>query len=255
MQEECFNSSYKEVWVFMDLPEGKRVIGTKWFLEKERWNGGYYCQEQRHRLVAQGYRQEEGVDFDEWMSKVNFCMANHRRGILSNAPVFEDPALSNNGFTELSRLSWPVYDWMFNVLTASRPGHNGLLFVCVAEFQVTPKTLPFHLEAFSDIDYAWETMNRRSTQEDVNILQTTSFLAMQRNNKQLWLSPLEAGICSCCKLLCLDFGCKSNYLIMGFNFMNTENPIEMRDHLHFEEFMFLLKTSIFRFRHTSFEIV
>ncbi|GJT01188.1 retrovirus-related pol polyprotein from transposon TNT 1-94 [Tanacetum coccineum] len=54
----------QEVWVLCDLPEGKRVIGTKWVFRNKRDERGTIIKN-KARLVAQGYRQEEGVDYDE----------------------------------------------------------------------------------------------------------------------------------------------------------------------------------------------
>ncbi|GJR38864.1 putative ribonuclease H-like domain-containing protein [Tanacetum coccineum] len=59
----------QEVWVLCDLPEGKRVIGTKWVFRNKRDERGTIIKN-KARLVAQGYRQEEGVDYDEVFAPV-----------------------------------------------------------------------------------------------------------------------------------------------------------------------------------------
>ncbi|GJZ41969.1 retrovirus-related pol polyprotein from transposon TNT 1-94 [Tanacetum coccineum] len=64
MQEELLQFKLQEVWVLCDLPEGKRVIGTKWVFRNKRDERGTIIKN-KARLVAQGYRQEEGVDYDE----------------------------------------------------------------------------------------------------------------------------------------------------------------------------------------------
>ncbi|GJW15659.1 putative ribonuclease H-like domain-containing protein [Tanacetum coccineum] len=69
MQEECFQFKLQEVWVLCDLPEGKRVIGTKWVFRNKRDERGTIIKN-KARLVAQGYRQEEGVDYDEVFAPV-----------------------------------------------------------------------------------------------------------------------------------------------------------------------------------------
>ncbi|GJR74699.1 ribonuclease H-like domain, reverse transcriptase, RNA-dependent DNA polymerase [Tanacetum coccineum] len=64
MQEELLQFKLQEVWVLCDLPDGKRVIGTKWVFRNKRDERGTIIKN-KARLVAQGYRQEEGVDYDE----------------------------------------------------------------------------------------------------------------------------------------------------------------------------------------------
>ncbi|GKF66894.1 putative ribonuclease H-like domain-containing protein, partial [Tanacetum coccineum] len=63
MQEELVQFKLQEVWVLCDLPEGKRVIGTKWVFRNKRDEWGTIIKN-KARLVAQGYRQEEGEDVD-----------------------------------------------------------------------------------------------------------------------------------------------------------------------------------------------
>ncbi|GKB81630.1 putative ribonuclease H-like domain-containing protein, partial [Tanacetum coccineum] len=64
MQEELLQFRLQDVWVLCDLPDGKRVIGTKWVFRNKRDERGTIIKN-KARLVAQGYRQEEGVDYDE----------------------------------------------------------------------------------------------------------------------------------------------------------------------------------------------
>nr|GEX17900.1 ribonuclease H-like domain-containing protein [Tanacetum cinerariifolium] len=54
----------KNVWVLIDLPEGKYAIGTKWILKNKR-DAREIIVRNKARLVAQGHRQEEGIDYDE----------------------------------------------------------------------------------------------------------------------------------------------------------------------------------------------
>ncbi|GJR58725.1 putative ribonuclease H-like domain-containing protein [Tanacetum coccineum] len=52
------------VWTLMDLPHGKRAIGTKWVYMNKKDKRGIVIRN-KARLVAQGYTQEERIYYDE----------------------------------------------------------------------------------------------------------------------------------------------------------------------------------------------
>ncbi|GKD75824.1 putative ribonuclease H-like domain-containing protein, partial [Tanacetum coccineum] len=64
MQEELFQFKLQEVWTLVDLPYGKRAIETKWVYRNKKDKRGIVIRN-KARLVAQGYTQEEGIDYDE----------------------------------------------------------------------------------------------------------------------------------------------------------------------------------------------
>nr|GEX73287.1 ribonuclease H-like domain, reverse transcriptase, RNA-dependent DNA polymerase [Tanacetum cinerariifolium] len=74
MQEEMQQFKFQNVWLLVDLPEGKYAIGTKWILKNKRDARGIVVRN-KARLVAQGHRQEEGIDYDEALMKGEFQMS------------------------------------------------------------------------------------------------------------------------------------------------------------------------------------
>nr|GEW70171.1 hypothetical protein [Tanacetum cinerariifolium] len=64
MQEELLQSKLLNVWTLVDLPHGKRAIGTKWVCRNKKDHRGIVIRN-KSRLVAQGHRQEEGIYYDE----------------------------------------------------------------------------------------------------------------------------------------------------------------------------------------------
>ncbi|GJR78358.1 putative ribonuclease H-like domain-containing protein [Tanacetum coccineum] len=69
MQEELFAVRDTESWVLVDLPYGKKAIGTKWVYRNKKDERGVVVRN-KARLVAQGHRQEEGIDYDEVFAPV-----------------------------------------------------------------------------------------------------------------------------------------------------------------------------------------
>ncbi|GKE15772.1 retrovirus-related pol polyprotein from transposon TNT 1-94 [Tanacetum coccineum] len=57
-----------EQW-FLNLPSGKRAIGTKWVFRNKKDERGIVIRN-KARLVAQGHRQEEGIDYEEVFAPV-----------------------------------------------------------------------------------------------------------------------------------------------------------------------------------------
>ncbi|GJS47723.1 retrovirus-related pol polyprotein from transposon TNT 1-94 [Tanacetum coccineum] len=80
MQEELLQFKLQEVWTLVDLPNGKRAIGTKWVFRNKKDERGIMIRN-KARLVAQGYTQEEGINYDEVFAHVYVCQP----------PGFEDP--------------------------------------------------------------------------------------------------------------------------------------------------------------------
>ncbi|GJT60537.1 retrovirus-related pol polyprotein from transposon TNT 1-94 [Tanacetum coccineum] len=63
-QDELLQFKLQKVWTLVNLPYGKRAIGTKWIYKNKKDERGIVVRN-KARLVAQGYTQEEGIDYDE----------------------------------------------------------------------------------------------------------------------------------------------------------------------------------------------
>ncbi|GKC13033.1 putative ribonuclease H-like domain-containing protein [Tanacetum coccineum] len=70
MQEELLQFKLQEVWTLVDLPHGKRAVGTKWVYMNKKDERGIVIRN-KARLVAQGYTQEEGINYDEVFAPVS----------------------------------------------------------------------------------------------------------------------------------------------------------------------------------------
>ncbi|GJR91761.1 putative ribonuclease H-like domain-containing protein [Tanacetum coccineum] len=69
MQEEFLQFKLQKVWILVDLPFGKKAIGTKWVFRNKRDERSIVVKN-KARLIAQGFRQEEGIDYDEVFAPV-----------------------------------------------------------------------------------------------------------------------------------------------------------------------------------------
>ncbi|GJV39198.1 putative ribonuclease H-like domain-containing protein [Tanacetum coccineum] len=190
MQEELLQFKLQDVWVLCDLPEGKRVIGTKWVFRNKRDERGTIIKN-KARLVAQGYRQEEGVDYDEVFAPMK-CMSKQLQ-------VLKDHDHPKEGLQCCSR----------QFMAASTPGAwYGKIFLNKFDFRTikpasTPieahkslgkdeedfkslKGLPLHAGPKGYlVTMPGTTMIEDQRQEDVSILEEDQFLAMQE--QKLWL--------------------------------------------------------------------
>ncbi|GJW91342.1 putative ribonuclease H-like domain-containing protein [Tanacetum coccineum] len=78
-QKNCCNSRFSK-FRFCNLPYGKKAIGTKWVYRNKKDERGVVVRN-KARLVAQGHRKEEGIDYDEIDEEV----------YVSQPPGFIDP--------------------------------------------------------------------------------------------------------------------------------------------------------------------
>ena len=64
MQEELNQFKRSKVWTLVSRPTSQPILGTKWVF-RNKLDESRIIVKNNVRLVAQGYSQEEGIDFDE----------------------------------------------------------------------------------------------------------------------------------------------------------------------------------------------
>ena len=69
MQEELNQFERNDVWELVPRPKDQTVIGTKWVFRNKVDESGVVTRN-KARLVAQGYNQEEGIDYEETFAPV-----------------------------------------------------------------------------------------------------------------------------------------------------------------------------------------
>ena len=86
MKSEMESIEINHVWTLVDIPEGIKPIGCKWIFKRKRGTDGKVETYKAH-LVAKGYRQHYGIDYDETFSPV--AMLKSIRIMLALAAHFD----------------------------------------------------------------------------------------------------------------------------------------------------------------------
>nr|GEX89162.1 copia protein [Tanacetum cinerariifolium] len=69
MQEELNQFKINDAWSLVPPLNNQTIIGTKWVFKNKLDENGVVSRN-KARLVAQGYKQQEGIDFDETYAPV-----------------------------------------------------------------------------------------------------------------------------------------------------------------------------------------
>ena len=64
MQKEMKSIQENDVWALVELPKGRKTVGSKWIF-KHKLNAEGVVERYNARLVAQGFTQKFGQDYDE----------------------------------------------------------------------------------------------------------------------------------------------------------------------------------------------
>ncbi|GJX47044.1 putative ribonuclease H-like domain-containing protein [Tanacetum coccineum] len=210
MQEELLQFKLQQVWILVDLPSGKRAIGTKWVFRNKKDERGIVIRN-KARLVAQGHRQEEGIDYEEvfapvarieairlflaYASSMGFMKED---GIFISQDKYVAEILKKFNYSDVKSASTPVdlekplvkdgdaddvdvhlYRSMIGslmYLTASRPDIMDSLF---------------ELVAYTNSDYAGATQDRKSTTGGYGFSATIAESRLQLSRKRKKIKELE----------------------------------------------------------------
>nr|GFA23364.1 hypothetical protein [Tanacetum cinerariifolium] len=194
MQEELDQFARLKVWRLVSRPEGKSVIKTKWIFKNKKDESSLVIQN-KARLVAVGYSQQEGIDYDETFAPVarieaiRFLMELLRRKFPT--PMVEQAKL------KLDLVGKPGYHTDYRSMIGSLIKPDIMFATCMcARYQANPnerhmsvvkrifrylkwtinlglwypKDSGFDLTAYSDANHAGCHLDRKSTSGSVQFL-------------------------------------------------------------------------------------
>ncbi|GJR23526.1 retrovirus-related pol polyprotein from transposon TNT 1-94 [Tanacetum coccineum] len=177
MQEELNQFERNKVWTLVPLPNCKTIIGTKWIYRNKMDEYGVDIKN-KARLFAQGFRQEEGIDYDETFAPVArleairiflayaaymgfmVCQMDVKSAFLNGKILEEVYVQQPPRYQANPKESYlVVVKRIFRYLKGTP--NLGLWY---------PKGSGFDLKAYSDSDYAGCNLDRKSTSGGCQIL-------------------------------------------------------------------------------------
>ncbi|GKB92238.1 uncharacterized mitochondrial protein-like protein [Tanacetum coccineum] len=180
MQDELLQFSLQKVWRLVDLPKGKHAIGTKWVYRYKKYERGIIVRN-KERLVAQGYTQEEGIEYDKVFAHVarieavrlflayasfmgfivyqtdvksaflygtiKYEVMQRDDGIFISQDKYVADILKKFDFSSIKTASTPIEGITWALLKDEGTSRPDIMFVvcACARFQVTPKTSHLHV--------------------------------------------------------------------------------------------------------------
>nr|GEW90242.1 ribonuclease H-like domain, reverse transcriptase, RNA-dependent DNA polymerase [Tanacetum cinerariifolium] len=172
MQKELLQFSLQKVWRLVDLPYGKKTIRTKWVYKNKKDEKGIVVRN-KARLVAQGHRQKEGINYDEvfapvarieairiFLSFASFMGAYILLRTVASTPIeTQKPLVKDDVAADVDVHLYRSMIGTLMCLTASRPDIMFAVCACF-RFQVTLKLTHLHaVKRIFRLSISWQEIN------------------------------------------------------------------------------------------------
>ncbi|GJR50031.1 retrovirus-related pol polyprotein from transposon TNT 1-94 [Tanacetum coccineum] len=208
MQEELNQFERNKVWTLVPKPHGKTIIGTKWIWKNKMDENGIVIKN-KARLVAQGYNQQEGIDYEETFApvarleaiRIFLAYAAYMgfmvyqmdvKSAFLNGKISEEvyvqqpPGFESSEFpNHVCKLDKALY----GLKQAPRAWYlKGTLNLSLWY----PKGSDFNLKAYSDSNYAGCNLDRKSTSGGCQILGDNLVCWSAKKQSSVAMSSAEA---------------------------------------------------------------
>nr|GEV37381.1 hypothetical protein [Tanacetum cinerariifolium] len=243
IQEELLQFKLQQVWILVDLPYGKKAIGTKWVFRNKKDERGIVIRN-KARLVAQGHRQEERIDYEEFFAPMvsnredrsNIVYQEARRRYFASTDLYvksastpvdlEKPLVKDGDANDVDVHLYRSMIGSLMYLTTSRPDNMFAVYACLWY----PRDSPFELVAYTDSDYARSTQDKKSTSDGFQFLGNRLISCQCKKQTVVVTSTTEAkyvAVASCCRQV---LWIQNQLLDYGHHFIrdcNTKKLIQM----------------------------
>ncbi|GJY09550.1 putative ribonuclease H-like domain-containing protein [Tanacetum coccineum] len=247
MQEELLQFKIQKVWILIDLPYGKKAIGTKLVYRNKKDERGVVVRN-KARLVAQGHRQEEGIDSDEvftpvarieairvflaFASYIGFIVYQMNvKSVFLYGKIDEENGYRRGTIDKTLFIKKDKHDiilvqvYVDDIIFGSTRGKEiwylkgklGLWY---------PRVSSFDLEAYSDSDYVGANLDRKSTTGGCQFLGRRLISWQCKKQTIVATSTTKAKYVAAAHCCGQVLWIQNQMLDYGFNFMNTKIYID-----------------------------
>nr|GEZ85392.1 putative reverse transcriptase, RNA-dependent DNA polymerase [Tanacetum cinerariifolium] len=219
MQEELLQFKLQKVWTMVDLPNGKRAIGTKWVFRNKKDERGVVIRN-KARLIVQGSTQEEGIDYDEIFAPVARIEAISQDKYVAYI-------LKKFDFTTVKTASTPMKPNKALIKdTKAKYVDLHLYRSMIGSLMYLTSSRPDLMYAVYDSDYVGASLDKKSTTRGCQFLGKRLISWQCKKQTIVANSTTEAeyvAASSCCEhVLWIQY----QMLDYGFNLMNTKIYID-----------------------------
>ncbi|GJX61306.1 putative ribonuclease H-like domain-containing protein [Tanacetum coccineum] len=178
MQEELLQFKLQEVWTLVELPNGKRTIGTKWVFRKKKDERGLQVKQKEDGIFISQDKYVNGILNKFGFSDVKTAstpMETHKTLLKDEKVEDVDEHLYRSMIGAFMYLTSSRLDIMFAVCACARFQVNPKISHLHAVKRIFrylkgqpklglwyPKDSPFDLVAYTDSDYAGAILDRKS---------------------------------------------------------------------------------------------
>ncbi|GJS77045.1 hypothetical protein Tco_0726926 [Tanacetum coccineum] len=254
MQEELLQFKLQKVWTLVDLPKGKRAIGTKWVYRNKKDKRGIVVRNKGKRIEA----IRLFLAYASFMGLIVYQMDVKSAFVIKQSLHSDYKALNKDEEARNVDVHFIVdHDWIIWFQVTPKVSHLHAVKRIFRYLKGQPKLglwypmdSPFDLEAFSDSDYAGASLDRKSTTGGCQFLGKRLISWQCKKQTIVANSTTEAEYVAAANCYGQVLWIQNQMLDYGFNFMNTKIHIDNESTICIvKNLVFYSKTKHIEIRH------